>query len=319
MKTRPLILLAAALTLAAGSALVARALLRPPPPVTIIKEVEVAASPQAAQSRPQVLALGRPLAPGDFIEGSALAWQDMPAEAVRADHFAAANDAERRQVERAIYGATLRRPVAAGSPLARDVLVYAGEPGFLAAVLSPGMRAISIPTSFVSSNAGLVAAGDRVDVILSLNRKDLTQPSPAPNSSYTILASQTIVRGVRVLALDSEAASLAPHVAAGSGAEAEPAADAKPRTPPRPAAVYESVTLEVTPAAAEQLVLAREIGTLQVALHSVRDEPSGAAPARGVTRIGDATDIFNGFPRPVTVGTFHGARQAEQVFASPAP
>ncbi|WP_165392820.1 Flp pilus assembly protein CpaB [Corticibacter populi] len=318
-----MILLVGAITLAAATALVARALMRPPPPVTIIKEVEAPAAPNQ-----RVLTSSRTLVPGDFIDGAALSWQELSSDAVRVDHLTAIGESARRQLERELYGATLRRPVAAGVPLTRDALVYAGEPGFLAAVLTPGMRAVSIPTNVVASNAGLVNAGDRVDVILSLNRDALSPPTDTPNSTYAALAAQTIVHDVRVLALNSSTASIAPT--ANDSSEDQPAngrsgnrANASTR------ASYESITLEVTPAAAEQLALAREVGALQVALRSVRDhddaasaDPSALAElarsSREVTRIGDTTSIFNGITnhtqRPITVKTYQGAQQGQQIF-----
>jgi len=320
MKQKSLILLVSAIALATGVALLARALMRPPPPVTVIKEVEVPAAPPR-----EVLAAGRTLQPGDFIDAAALAWRKQPGDAIQAIHFAAAAEGERRQLERELYGATLRRPLAEGEAFTRDLLVHAGEPGFLAAVLKPGMRAVSIPTSAVSSNAGLVSAGDWVDVILSLER-GADAPADASASPYAALASQTILRRVRVLALNSNTASIAPAAAVTTLAEGEQAArgarNNRSASPQRVA--YESITLEVTPAAAEQLAVAREIGTLQVALRSVRQEEEdlaaadATAPTRSVTRLNDTTAIFDrprsGGGAPLTVKTYHGAQQGAQTF-----
>ncbi|WP_168734211.1 Flp pilus assembly protein CpaB [Pseudothauera nasutitermitis] len=304
MKTSSVLLLAGALTLAAGTALVARVLMKPPPPVTIIKEVE-AAKPVVYQ----VLAARRDLSPGAFLDAAALEWRERPEASVHASHFTAAGEGERRTQERSLTGAALRRPLAAGEPLSNDMLVRPGEPGFIAAVLSPGMRAISIPTSAVSSNAGLVSAGDWVDVILSLERgtsSETTAGSEAKNPLVS-LAAQTILRHVRVLALNNNAASIAP-----AGTKEETAAD-RPRTSSaRPH--FETLTLEVTPEAAEKLAVAKEAGTLQVALRGVHDEVEDIQPAaaRQVTRIDDATAIFRaptGSATAVTVKTFQGNQQ----------
>ena len=309
MKSRRLILLAGALLLALATAWVARALMRPPPPVTIVKEVPV---PQATAH--QVLVAQRDLQPGEFLDGSALSWQELPATAVRAQHFQAQSESEQRQRESSVHGATLRRPLVAGAPLTRELLVYAGQPGFLAAVLAPGMRAVSIPTNMVDSNAGLVSAGDRVDVILSLERDTVNASSDNPDSSFALLASQTIVRDVRVLALNNNTASIAPSIN-----DKDPSGEGKPHASKRD--TYESITLEVTPAAAEQLALAREVGTLQVALRGVAEQHTENASLVGiqsnVTRINDTTGIFdrqNQRPVTATVQTFLGAQQGQQVF-----
>ncbi len=287
VKTSSIFLLAGALTLAAGTALVARVLMRPPPPVTIIKQVAVPLRPDL-----MVLSAARPLAPGDFIDPSMLAWRKTGAQPT-ADQISAANDTERLEHERALLGAVVRMPLDTDTPFTRGKLVRTGEAGFLAAVLGPGMRAMSIPTSALSSNAGLVQAGDHVDVILSLQRGALASTDEGANP-FLPLAAQTILRNVRVLALNSSTSSIAP-------ANVPEAATDKARQPANTArAWFETLTLEVPPAAAERLAVAKEIGTLQVALRGAREledgdhQPSIADRDTGVTRLGDTTAIFAG-------------------------
>ncbi len=53
------------------------------------------------------------------------------------------------------------------SRLSAGSVVKPGERGFLAAVLEPGMRAISVPVDEAAGNAGLIFPGDRVDLILT--------------------------------------------------------------------------------------------------------------------------------------------------------
>lgn len=311
MKTRSLILLASAIALAAGAALVGRALMRPPPPVTIVKQVEAPRAPVR-----MVLSAAGPIEPGDFVAGRTLAWRELPAGEIRAEHYTADTDEDRRKIERAVAGSTPRRALQDGQPLTRDSLVFSGDHGFLASVLKPEMRAVSIPTSAVASNSGLVSAGDRVDVILHLER-DKDQP-PMPGQapvSFTSLASQTIVRNVRVLALNGNPAGITPV----SSAAVDASAADKKAVPVRN--YYESLTLEVTPRDSERLALAREVGPLQLALRSVQadtvEQPHDAV--RSVTRINDATDMFNQPARQtVVVQTFRGERQSVQSFSQAA-
>ena len=312
MNTRSLILLASAIALAAGAALVGRALMRPPPPVTIVKQVEAPRAPVR-----MVLSAAGPLAPGDFVAGRTLAWRELPAGEIRAEHYTADTDEERRKVERTVAGSTPRRALQDGQPLTRDGLVFSGDHGFVASVLKPDMRAVSIPASAVTSNSGLVSAGDRVDVILHLERDTIQPPLPGqPDTSFTTLASQTIVRNVRVLALNGNPAGIAPA----SSAPTDTADKDKKAAPPRN--YYESLTLEVTPHDSERLALAREVGLLQLALRSAQadtvEQPHDAISA--VTRINDATDIFNKPPRqPVVVQMFKGEQQNAQTFDKAAP
>ena len=66
------------------------------------------------------------------------------------------------------------------------------QSGFMAATLSDGMRAISIPISTDSGAGGFILPNDRVDVILT--RK--------PDGNGTRGFAKTIVTNLRVLAVD---------------------------------------------------------------------------------------------------------------------
>ena len=92
-------------------------------------------------------------------------------------------------------GAVVRRPVAEGEPIVDGNLVKPGDRGFLAAVLDPDRRAISVPVDEASSNAGLIFPGDRVDLILT---QSIVEPGKADEQHR---ASKTVLEDVRVLAM----------------------------------------------------------------------------------------------------------------------
>ena len=72
------------------------------------------------------------------------------------------------QSDEAAPGRRGRAPAARGRPaVTAGSVVKPGERGFLAAVLEPGMRAISVPVDEAAGNAGLIFPGDRVDLILT--------------------------------------------------------------------------------------------------------------------------------------------------------
>nr|WP_284150488.1 Flp pilus assembly protein CpaB [Curvibacter sp. CHRR-16] len=302
-------MLAGVVLLACSAAWVARVLMRPPPPVTIIKEVEVAKPPKH-----RVLVARKDLPSGLFVGADAFEWREKLDSELGIGELSvgAADDAQ--DAVRELVGAALRKPLVQGDVLMRDMLVRPGEPGFIAAVLSPGMRAITIPTSAVSSNAGLVSAGDWVDVILSLERGSSTEASTSTEARNPLvtLAAQTILRRVRVLALNNNVESIVPVPADASAKESKARSQKAPH--------FETLTLEVTPEAAERLAVAKEVGTLQVALRSVSEESTDAQPvaARQVTRIGDATAMFKGTSgtssSTVTVKTFQGSQQGTLSF-----
>ena len=64
-------------------------------------------------------------------------------------------------------GAVVRTSIAAGEPVTEARLVLANTRGFMAAVLRPGMRAVSVPVTATSAVSGFIYAGDRVDVLLT--------------------------------------------------------------------------------------------------------------------------------------------------------
>ena len=97
------------------------------------------------------------------------------------------------------HGYVVREAVAEGAPLTWQALVGPRQRGFLAAVLKPGMRAITVELGDGTRRSGLVDPGDRVDVIL-------TAESRAKGGLQTVL-SRTILEDVRVLAVDHRVGS----------------------------------------------------------------------------------------------------------------
>ena len=69
--------------------------------------------------------------------------------------------------------------------------------GFLASVLAPGTRAISIKVDAESGVSGLIWPGDYVDVVL-------TQVAEKGRSSRDRALSETVLHNVRIIAIDQE-------------------------------------------------------------------------------------------------------------------
>ncbi len=162
-----------------------------------------------------------------------------------------------------VIGAVVIRPVAAGRPLDRTALLLPGQDGFLAAVLQPGMRAVSVGVDAVSGNAGHVFPGDRVDVIL-------TQKLETTSIRAGDWASETILQAVRVIAVDQ---NLLEDLTAREATRV-------PRT----------FTLEVRPEDAERISVASRLGQLSFTLRSLltEDRPVEVMSATGGTF---ATDV----------------------------
>ena len=159
-----------------------------------------------------------------------------------------------------LAGSVARQVLPQGVPIARSAIVQPGDRGFLAAVLPRGKRAVTIPISEVAGLNGLALPGDRVDIILTYSVGGSEDSGPA------VRASETVLENIRMLALDQRLGPTKPDPEkSGKKSDANP--------------VAKTATLEVTPREAEIIALAGDMGSLSLALNSVRDGED-AAPAQ---------------------------------------
>ena len=163
-------------------------------------------------------------------------------------------------------GAVVREPFLAGEPIVEGKLVRAGESGYMAVVLQPGMRAMAVAVTVETGAGGFILPGDRVDVILAAQVNTENDTEGTPRKAYS---SATVLRNIKVLAIDQA-------------------------TKPENGAttvVGATATLEVGPREAEALALAKTLGDLSLTLRSYADAqgPSGlgedvlAAQRRGAS------------------------------------
>jgi pilus assembly protein CpaB len=176
------------------------------------------------------------------------------------------------EIRASVYGAVVRRALDAGEPIMQATIVKPGDREFLQVVLTPGARAIAIPVATGGASTGLLAAGDRVDVVLTQNFKNDTAPDMRTTPVTRRSVSETVVDNLRVLAIDAP-----DQVAAMPG---------RPATPVNPATgnFGRTVTLEVTPEQAEQVNVAAELGKLSLTLRSTTDYLASASPTAPIVR-----------------------------------
>jgi len=217
----------------------------------------------ATVSKTQVLVATLPLPQGTLLREQDVTWQPVaetqPGEVVRPTASAMESDPELDgRTKASVYGAVLRHDLPAGEPIRSAAIVKPGERDFLQVVLVPGKRAISIPVATGGASTGLLSAGDNVDVIVTQNFKnDNVANQPLTRRSV----SETVVEGLRVLAIDAPA-----DVKSATAGVANAAPFGR------------TVTLEVTPEQAEQVNVATELGKLSLTLRSATDYAS-ASPA----------------------------------------
>jgi pilus assembly protein CpaB len=153
MNAKSLILIVAALLFAGGTAFVASRLMVPKP----VQQAQVQEQPGK-----KVLVAKGNLPAGTFIKEEDVSWQKWPTDGVNDNYLLDGTDIS------TVVGAVVRKGIVAGEPITEAQIARPGDRGFLAAVLTPGMRAISIDVNEPSSVAGLVFPGDRIDVLLNM-------------------------------------------------------------------------------------------------------------------------------------------------------
>ncbi|MBD3833843.1 Flp pilus assembly protein CpaB [Brevundimonas bullata] len=297
MKPAKIAVICIAAVAAIGLALVVRAMgsSSGAPAATAVAAVE--AVPMA-----KVLVAAKNLEPGSRLTDADLTWKDWPIAEVnpvfitdgsvpipaaaegaakeakpaddKADKVKKAEDAAAR-VSRAAtalatggakadyIGAVVREPILAGEPIVARKIVRAGDSGFMAAYLEPGMRAMAIRVTVETAAGGFILPGDRADVLLT---RQVKMPVGSASGEDTKFVSATVMQNVKVLAID----------------QATRAAD------DAQAVVGATATLEISGRDAEVLALAKSEGELSLVLRSYADTagPSGRTPA--ATRRSDA-------------------------------
>ncbi|MGB3795537.1 MAG: Flp pilus assembly protein CpaB [Alteraurantiacibacter sp.] len=237
MDKKKLFLLAGALIVAIGTALLARSMFAG------AAAPEASAAAEVEPTGPRVLVAKRGLPVGTIVTADAVSYQLWPKELVQDAYFI---DGEADM--QALLGTVVRHPMTAGEPVTQGTLVAPGDRGFLAAALGPGMRAVTVPVSARTGVAGFVFPGDRVDMVLT--------QSVTGGDGDALRTSETILTNLRVLATDQST---------------ETTTSEDGRTVVR---AFRTVTMEVTPRIAEKIAVAQTIGTLSLSLRSIADNQS---------------------------------------------
>ena len=293
MKPAKIAVICVAALAAVGLALVVRSMGAPDKD----KATVAATAPVAATTKVLVAAVG--LAPGHQLTAADMVWKDWPVADLNPAFVtdgsvpipaadtpaAAAVESEKGKDDKAreegsvakvvdavvslnsptamdaFVGAIVRENILSGEPIQARKVVRAGESGFLAAFLDPGMRAMSVPVSADTAAGGFILPGDRVDVLLTRE-----VDAKVGEDSVKRTVSATVLQNLRVLAIDQ--ATQAPTE--------------------EKSVIGTTATLEVNNRDAETLALARAQGDLTVVLRSYADAggPRGLIP--GAVRRGES-------------------------------
>jgi len=214
---------------------------RPSPPAQAATPVPVPTT--------NVLVAARPVRAGSLVKV-----EDVTAKAIPNSEMSPDVSVDTPESRRAMTGAMVRHSLAVGDVIHNADMLHPGDHGFLAAVLGPGMRAVTVAVDAVTGSAGLIWPGDRVDLILTQTIGDASQPIGRR------VAAETVLSDVRVIAIDHE-------LVEGGDAGNPNATQAR------------TVTLEVSQEQAERVSVAVRLGKLSLSVRSSEVPPAGTRVA----------------------------------------
>lgn len=193
----------------------------------------------------EIVVSSRALEAGTKITAGDLKWQGWPKSAMDASFIS--KEAQPKALEEAADVSVARIPMVAGEPVTAQKVIKADGAGFMAAVLTPGMRAVGIKMTTERGAGGFVLPNDRVDVIMTRKMGNDGKGVPAYSAA-------TVLEDVRVLAIDQT-----------SQEEGE-----------TKSIVGKTATLELDGMQAQTLALAEAMGDLSLSLRSLgKDESAG--------------------------------------------
>jgi len=267
-----LIILLIAAGAAIGAVFLVRSVQTPAPAVAAADTPAPAPEPVEIPLK-QILVANNTIPAGKFVSLDDLKWQGWPADA-QMDSFID-QETEAEALEKMV-GAVARFDVVAGEPITRAKLLHADAAGFMAAMLTPGMRAVSIIVSAESAAGGFIQPNDRVDVIVTREVENA-----GGNNAFAGIRSDLILSNIRVLAID--------HV---YGAPPIEGGEEEVRTGQGTVIVGSRATLELTERDATLVNTARKAGDISLTLRSIADmsAPQGATGAGKVYRDGVSQD-----------------------------
>jgi pilus assembly protein CpaB len=248
MKMRALIVLVLALVLALGAVYVARNWISGQGNRSTTVE-------QAAMVK--VVAAAASLKFGDRLAAQNLRLVDWPAASVPQGTFTAIDDLLGPQPRVALQA------IEANELILASKVTGPGQRASLSAVITSGMRAMTIRVNDVLGVAGFVLPGDRVDIMLT---REIVQDQPITD---------VLLQNVKVLGIDQRS-------------------EQEKSTPD----VVKAVTIEVTPEQAQKITLAATVGKLSLSLRDVSNVELAPVKPVSIKDLGISEAIGTVEPKP---------------------
>lgn len=183
-----------------------------------------------------VLVAKADLPSGLIVKRDHMEWKPWPEKGVGKNFLMEGRDKMEDVVDSVVRGG-----IVMGEPIVKGRVLKPGDRGFMAAVLKPNMRAISVKVKVDNSVSGFIKPGDHIDLLLS---HTVTPTNSVPPRQHKI--AETILSDLRVIAVDQTSNDQNGQ-----------------------ASVSKTITLEVTQKQAEIITVAKNVGALSFVLRSL--------------------------------------------------
>jgi len=222
-----------------------------PKPVVQVTESTPAPPPTPP---PAPVTIGYFVAAHPLPAGTLAREEDFAVRSVSPDSVPAGAIIDTPEVRIGLRGSLVRTFLDTGGLVTSQNVLRPRDRGFLASVLAPGTRAISINVDAESGISGLIWPGDYVDIVLTHSATPTVTASPPG-------VSETILRNVRIIAIDQEIMQGVPANNATAGK------------------VAKTVSLQLAPEQVEKITVAQHLGKLSLAARAVeQQETVGSGP-----------------------------------------
>jgi pilus assembly protein CpaB len=195
--------------------------------------------------------------------------EDFTVRSVSPDRVPSGAIIDTPEVRIGLRGSLVRTFLDTGNLVTSQNVLRPRDRGFLASVLEPGMRAISIKVDTESGVSGLIWPGDYVDIVVTHSATPTAlPPANRPSSDSSVLppsppgVSETVLRDVRIIAIDQEIVRGVPTNNATAGKETH------------------TVSLQLAPEQVEKITVALHLGKLSIAARAVEQQETVASGAR---------------------------------------
>ena len=215
-----------------------------PKPVPVVQVTENTPAP------PPAPVVGYFVAAHPLPAGTLAREEDFTVRSVSPNRVPSGAIIDTPEVRIGLRGSLVRTFLDTGSLVTSQNVLRPRDRGFLASVLEPGTRAISIKVDAASGVSGLIWPGDYVDVVLT---QVVDKADPAQGT-----LSETVLHNVRIVAIDQEIVQ---------GGATDNAKAGK---------VVQTVSLQLAPEQVKKITVVEQLGKLSLAVRSAVDQQNTA-------------------------------------------